>query len=68
MNNDLNKIADKFLRKSRPRPLLYVGKVNGKACFVRKKSLTMKQFYELHPRKWCWYIRRILDRPPMKLG
>ncbi len=43
---ELHRLAD----KSRPRPLMYVGRVNGKKCYVRKRSLSYFQLLEKYPR------------------
>lgn len=35
--------------KRRPRPLMYIGKHNGKKCYVRKRSLSYFQLKEKYP-------------------
>ncbi len=33
----------------RPRPLMYIGRVNGKKCYCRKRDLTYWQLREKYP-------------------
>ena len=38
----------------RPRPLMYIGRVNGKKCYCRKRDLTYWQLREKYPSKPNW--------------
>lgn len=55
MNEELNKRLNRILKHSRPRPLMFIGRHNGKKCYVRKQDLSQFQFKEEHPKKKPWF-------------
>ncbi len=50
MNKKLLEELHRKLDKPRPRPLMYIGRVNGKKCYVRKQGLSYFQLLEKYPR------------------
>lgn len=49
MDKDLKKQLQKIITGHRPRPLMYIGYVGGKKCYVRKRDLTYWQLREIYP-------------------
>ena len=49
MNNDLKEQLHKVLDRPRPRPLMFIGRRNGKKVYVRKQSLSYFQLIKKYP-------------------
>lgn len=49
MDKKLKQQLKQTIRGYRPRPLMYVGRHNGKKCYVRKQDLTYWQLLEKYP-------------------
>ena len=49
MDKELKILLHRKLDKPRPRPLMYVGRQNGKRCYVRKHSLSYFQLLKKYP-------------------
>ena len=54
MNKDLKKQLQNIITGHRPRPLMYIGRHNGKKCYVRKHDLTYWQLRSKYPPKPRW--------------
>lgn len=54
MDKKLKQQLEQTISGYRPRPLMYVGRHNGKKCYVRKKDLTYWQLREKYPQKPQW--------------
>lgn len=49
MDKKLKQELQGIIRGYRPRPLMYIGRHNGKKCYVRKQDLTYWQLREKYP-------------------
>lgn len=49
MNKELKKQLHNVLDRPRPRPLMFIGRRNGKKVYVRKQSLSYFQLLEKYP-------------------
>lgn len=50
MDKELKNQLKSIIKGARPRPLMYIGWVNGKKCYVRKQDMTYWQLREKYPR------------------